>query len=769
MTLFILKKSARILFLMQHRTARLVTLIFLLSGAQLARAQTPVPAAAFPLAAKPKGPTTIDAQSMEGVSELEVTARGQVEFHREDLTIYSEYLRYNQEFGRVEADGGVRMLRGFDRFFGPRLRYNTQDDTGVFEGSTFVMPGDTATTRGKAERLEFLGKDRTRMVNGTFSTCEPDKEDWRFDAREFELDNDKQQWTVHNGQLKFFDTTILPVPYATGSLDNQRKSGFVAPYYSHNTQRGLEVSVPYYWNIAPERDLLLTVDSMSKRGEQLKSDFRYIGSTYKGELRYDVLPHDDVFGASRSGFSLQHDQQITPTLRFIADVNKVSDARYFVDLSSQVRQVSTGILPQQVGLNYNGTVAGTGYYFNTLVQRYQTLQDPLAPIVPPYDRLPQFNFGTAKNDIAGRFDLTLPGEYVRFSHPTLTDGTRIQFNPTVTAPVLAPGYFLTPKLGLHYADYNLTQTVAGQPTKQTVSVPWMSLDGGMIFERDARWFGQQLTQTLEPRLFYVYAPYRNQSQVPVFDTALADFNYSSIFTENRFAGGDRFGDANQVTLAATSRMVTASGVELLRATLGERYYFSNQQVGLLPTDVLNTRGQSDILASIGGRLAQSLTFDNTVEYNPDRSLIQRASASVRYAPEIAKVVSASYRYNRDPTQPIKQVDFSGQWPVKAGWYVIGRYNYSYADHVLLQGIAGVEYNAGCWVFRGAFQRLQAAVNTASTGIFFQLELNGFGGLGSDEILTMLRRNVPGYAVTNPTDGSLIPPSLQPRLPFGQTF
>jgi len=758
------------LSLMQHRPARLATLIFLLSGAQCAWAQTPAPASsATPAAPKPKGPTTIDAQSMEGVSELEVTARGQVEFKREDLTIYSEYLRYNQEFGRIEANDGVRMQRGAERYFGPRLRYNTQDDTGVFEGANYLMPGETSTTRGKAERLEFLSKDKTRIVNGTFTTCEPGKEDWRFEAREFVLDNDKQEWTVRDGRFKFFDTTILPIPYGTASLDNQRKSGFVAPYYSHNTQRGMELSVPYYLNIAPERDLLVTLDSMSKRGEQLKSDFRYMGHTYMGEVHFDFMPHDNVFGASRSGFSWQHDQQIMPGLRTIVDLNKVSDARYFVDLSSQVRQVSTGILPQQVALNYNSAIAGTGYYINTLVQRYQTLQDPLAPITPPYARLPQVNFGTSKNDIAGTFDLTLPAEYVRFSHPTLTDGTRIQANPTVAAPFLAPGYFFTPKLGLHYADYNLTNTTAGQPTKQTSSVPWMSLDGGMIFDRDTRWFGQQLTQTFEPRLFYVYAPFRNQSQIPVFDTALADFNYASIFTENRFAGGDRFGDANQITLAATSRLLTPSGVEMFRATLGERYYFSNQQVGLLPTDVLNTRGQSNILASIGGRMAQSLTFDNTVEYNPDRALIQRASASIRYAPEIAKVVSASYRFNRDPTQPIKQVDFSGQWPVKAGWYAIGRYNYSFADHILLQGIAGLEYNAGCWVFRGAFQRLQAAVNTASTGIFFQLEFNGFGGLGSDEILTMFRRNIPGYAPTNPATGSLVPQSLQPRLPFGQVF
>jgi LPS-assembly protein len=748
---------------MRHRPARFAALLFLLSGAQFAWAQAPAPAA------KPKGPTTIDAQSIEGVSELEVTARGRVEFQREDLSVYSEFLRFNQEFGRIEADGGVRMLRGVDRFFGPRLRYNTQDDTGVFEGSNYIMQGETTTSRGTAERLEFLGKDRIRMVNSTFTTCEPGKEDWRFEAGELEIDKEKQVGTVRDGRLKFFDTTILPLPYGSFSLDHQRKSGFLAPNYSHNTQRGIEVAAPYYWNIAPERDLLIVPDIMSRRGQQLKSDFRFMGSTYRGELRYDILPHDNVFGTARSAFTLQHDQQITPALRGIVDFNKVSDSRYFIDLSSQVRQVSTGILPQQVNLNYGGAVAGTGYYINSVVQRFQTLQDPLAPITPPYARLPQFNFGTAKTDIAGRFDIALPGEFVRFTHPTLTDGTRIQFNPTVTAPILAPGYFVTPKLGVHYADYNLTQTAVGQPTKQTSSVPWMSLDGGMIFDRDARWFGQQLTQTFEPRLFYVYAPFRDQSQIPVFDTGLSDFNYSSIFTENRFAGGDRFGDANQVTVAATTRVLTPSGVEMLRATLGERYYLSNQRVGLTPADVLNTRGQSDILASVGGRLAQNLTFDNTVEYNPHQSQFQRYSASVRYAPEIAKVVSASYRYNRDPAQPIRQVDLSGQWPVRPGWYAIGRFNYSFQDRLLLEGIAGVEYNAGCWVFRGAFQRIQAAVNTTSTGIFFQMEFNGFGGLGSDEILTMLRRNVPRYAVSNPAQGSLVPPSMRPRLPFEQVF
>jgi LPS-assembly protein len=770
MTLFTLSKRAQNLSRMQLRPARFAALLFLLSGAQLAWAQAPVPVVpGVAPVAKPKGPTTIDAQTIEGVSELEVTARGQVEFQREDLTIYSEFLRYNQEFGRVEADGGVRMQRGVERYFGPRLRYNTQNDTGVFEGLNYSIPGETTTSRGKAERLEFLGKDRLRMVKGTFTTCEPGKEDWRFEAGELELDNERQVGTVRDGRLKFFDTTILPLPYGSFSLDKQRKSGFLAPYYSHNTQRGFEVAVPYYWNIAPEQDLLLVPGVMSKRGAQLKSDYRFLGQTYRGEARYDVIPHDKILGTSRSAFSLQHEQLITPGLRAIIDYNKASDSRYFVDLSSQVRQVSAGILPQQATVLYNSSIAGTGYYINSLVQRYQTLQDPLAPITPPYARLPQINFGTTKNDIAGRFDLTVPGEFVRFSHPTLTDGTRVQFNPTLTAPIIAPGYFLTPKLGMHYAGYNLRQTVAGQPDKQSIALPWMSLDGGLIFDRDANWFGRQLTQTFEPRIFYVYAPYRNQDKIPLFDTALADFNYAQIFTENRFAGGDRFGDANQVTMAATSRLLTLNGEELFRATLGQRYYFSDERVALTPGAALRSRDQSDLLASIGARFTKAFTFDAAVQYNPQLSRAERYSVSARFAPEIAKVISASYRYNRDPALPIRQMDLSGQWPVQPGWYAIGRFNYSFQDRRLLEGIAGVEYNAGCWVFRGAFQRIQAAVQTTSTGMFFQLEFNGFGGLGSDEILQLFKRNVPGYAVTNPTQGNLVPPSVHPRLPFEQVF
>ncbi len=757
---------------MQHRfarklavpAARFATLLVILCAASGARAQADAPA---PQAAD-DGPTTIDAQSIEGVSGLEVVARGKVELHRDDLSVFSNYLKFNQEFGRIEASGGVRLQRDGDRFFGPSLSYDTRVDSGVLEKPTFVIERQQ-TSRGTADKLEFLGKDHLRMDNATYTTCRADKEDWKLVVGKLDLDFNTEVAHARDAKLRFFDTTIAYLPYASFPLENQRKSGFVTPYLSQNTLRGLEFGLPYYWNIAPEQDATIMPVYMSKRGEQLKSEYRYIDPSYSGQMRLEYLPDDLSRGIPRWGVSLQHQQQFTPELRGALDFNRVSDNAYFVDLSSQVREVSVAELQRDGSLSYNGSLAGQSYSAQLHVQRFQTLQDPLAPIVPPYDRMPQLTLSTARNNIGGLADLNVPAEYVRFSHPTLVEGSRMSLNPTIAVPLLAPGWFLTPKLGVRYVDYALNQTVPNQPDRQIVSIPWMSLDGGLVFDRPVNWFGQDLTQTFEPRLYYVRVPYRDQSQIPLFDTALADFNFAQIFSENRFSGGDRFGDANELTLAATTRFLTPNGQEALRATLGQRIYFSSEQVVLTPASTPITYTHSDTLASVGGRLGHAWSFDTTVEYDQRDMLTERYSASARYSPEIAKVLNLGFSFNRDPANPLRQMDLSGQWPVKAGWYAVGRYNYSFLDGRLLEGTGGIEYNAGCWVLRAVFQRLQAATQVASTGFFFQLELNGLGGIGTDEITNMLKRSVPGYAVTNPSNQSLVPPSLRPQLPFQQIY
>jgi len=711
-----------------------------------------------------QGRTTIDAERIEGISDLEVSATGSAEIRRDELRIFGESLRYNRELGTAEAEGGVRLQSGVDRFFGPRVQYNTLDDTGSFEQPQYLLQRDR-TARGGAERLDILGKDRYRFTKATFTTCQPGQEDWRLEAAELELDYVEEEGRATSPRLRFFDIPILGAPYVTFPLEDRRKSGLLTPYYAQTSTRGFEFGVPYYWNIAPERDLTLTPVTMAKRGFQLKNHFRYLDRPYAGELRVELLPDDKAFGDSRTGVSWQHAQTLRPGLTGQVDYNKVSDDRYFVDLASQVKQVSVTNLPQDAVLTYGGAFGSTPYSLQARVARFQTLQDPLAVIVPPYHRVPQLNFSTAGYDLAGFADVALPAEHVRFTHPTLLEGARQSFTPTVAVPFLAPGWFVTPKLGLRHVNYDL-RVPSLQDASPNVSIPWFSFDTGLLFDREARWFGESLTQTMEPRLYYVYVPYKNQNHLPVFDTALADFSYPQLFTENRFSGGDRFGDANQVTLALTSRFLHANGQEAFRATIGQRYYFEDERVALSATSPLRTSTESDVLAAIGGRLFTNWSFDATTQYNRIQQRMERYTVGARYSPEIAKVINASYRFQRET---IRQIDISAQWPVASGWYGVGRYNYSLLDSRLLEGLAGFEYNAGCWVFRAVVQRVQAATQVASTALVFQLEFNGVGQIGTDEAVELLKRNVPGYSVTNPADARLAPPSVRPRLPFEQVF
>jgi len=721
------------------------------------------PALAQQAPAEERSPTTIDAQRIEGVGDIEVTARGNAEIRRDDFVIFGDVLRRNSEFGTVQGEGGVRLQLGADRFFGPSLEYNTLDDTGVFESPGFLLERELPA-RGRAEVLEFRGEDRYRLKDASFTTCRPGQDDWMLEASELDLNYETGEGEAKNPRLRFFGVPILGAPYASFPLENRRRSGILAPYYSQTTNRGLELGVPYYWNIAPERDATITPVLMSKRGLQLKNQLRYLEAPYAGELRLEYMPEDREFGSRRTGLSLQHAQRFGPGLTGQLDYNRVSDDRYFVDLASQVRQVSIGNLQQDGYVDYSGSLAGLGYGLRARVQKFQTLQDPLAPITPPYQRVPQLTFGTGKNDIAGLFDAALPAEYVRFTHPTLVFGSRTSLNPTLAMPLLAPGWFVTPKIGLRQVAYSLERTAPGQESSPRAQIPWFSADTGLVFDREVRFFGDTLTQTLEPRLFYVYVPYRNQDQLPLFDTGLADFNFPQLFTENRFGGGDRFGDANQATVALTSRFLQA-GQELFRATVGQRYYFSDERVAL-PGVPPRTSLESDVLGSVGGRLFRYWTFDTTAQYNRFQQRAERYTAALRYNPEPAKILNASYRFSRGT---IRQIDLSAQWPVAAGWYAVGRYNYSFLDKRLLEGLAGFEYNAGCWVFRAVVQRVQAATQVSSTGFFFQLEFNGVGQVGTGNVVNLLSRSVPGYAVTNPRDAGLAPPGLRPKLPFEQTF
>ncbi|HEY5898260.1 MAG TPA: LPS assembly protein LptD, partial [Burkholderiales bacterium] len=289
--------------------------------------------------------TTVDADKIEGISDLEVTARGSAEIRRGEMSVFGDFLRYNRELGEVEGQGGVRLQSGVDRFFGPSLQYNTLDDSGVFETPGFLLQRERPA-RGSADKLEFLGKDKYRLFNARFTTCKPGQDDWFLEAAVLDLDYETEVGQARKPRLRFFEHTILAFPYAEFPLENRRKSGLLTPYYSQTSTRGLEFGMPYYWNIAPERDATITPVYMARRGFQLKNHLRYMQQPYAGEVRYEYLPDDPVFGRTRSGLSWLHTHTLNPGITAQLDYNRVSDERYFVDLASQVKQVSVGNLPQ---------------------------------------------------------------------------------------------------------------------------------------------------------------------------------------------------------------------------------------------------------------------------------------------------------------------------------------------------------------------------------------------------------------------------------------
>jgi LPS-assembly protein len=411
-------------------------------------------------------------------------------------------------------------------------------------------------------------------------------------------------------------------------------------------------------------------------------------------------------------------------------------------------------LPREVGLTYNRGP----FSFLTRIQTFQTLQDPANPIVPPYFREPQLLMTMSPVSWNG-LDFEASGEFVRFRQPTLVTGDRTVLYPTVTWSQRGNSWFFTARTGLHMTHYDFDNSDPPDPTlvdlHQTRVLPISSIDSGLVFERETSWFDRAFTQTLEPRVYYVNIPYRDQSQIPPFDTAIDDFNFSQLFTENRYLGSDRIGDANQITLAAVTRLIDPqSGEEKMRFAIGQRYYFESQRVVL--TEPPRSANTSDLLLSGEGRLSDVWSASGALEYNLNHPQIERFDTGIRWQPAPGSVLNASYRFIRtqvDPTgniSQLKQVDFSGQWPFKDSWSVIGRWNYSIVDKKTLEGVIGVEYNGGCWAFRIVAQRLTTATEQATKSVFAQFELNGLARFGTNPI-DVLKRSVPGYlSVTDPT-------------------
>ena len=703
-------------------------------------------------------PAFVAADRISGKDDLEVVAEGHVELRKAGKALTTDHLIYWQQEDEFEAVGNVELTSGEDRINGPKLRLKVDDSVGYFEQPRYLIkrppprqkPGEAlplTTGSGRAARIDFQGEDHYRLRDATYSTCLADSPAWYARAAELNLDYESEEGVATNAALLFQGLPILYSPWLSFSLNNARKSGLLAPTLGSTSKSGLEATLPYFWNIAPNMDATLVPRLMTKRGVQLGGEFRYLDYNYKGQLRGEYLPDDQLAHTNRSSLSLQHNQTFGRGFSGTVDLNKVSDDAYFADLSSRITSIAQSNLLRQGNLNYQADWWRAG----VMAQSHQTLQDPaLPPLAIPYRRLPQATFYAFRPDLPAGGTLTVNAEFVDFSHPTQVLGQRTTVYPQLSLPLASAAFYFTPKLGLNSTSYSLARQAPGTPSTLSRNVPITSVDSGAFLERKLDWFGRDLIQTLEPRVYYLYVPSRRQDLVPVFDTGLADFNFAQIFSENRYSGGDRIGDANQVTAALTSRLVDpASGAELLRGMIGQRLYFRRQEV-TLPGEVVSNTTLADFLAAVSGQVRPKTYVDAAWQYNPRTNVTDKLSLTARYLPELGKVINAGYRYNRDdltPANRLHQIDVSAQWPLAGSWYGVGRYNYSLLERRVVETVGGLEYNGGCWVSRIVVQRLATASGASSTAFFVQLELNGFSSLGSNP-MDLLRRSIPGYGRIN---------------------
>jgi LPS-assembly protein len=490
---------------------------------------------------------------------------------------------------------------------------------------------------------------------------------------------------------------------------------------------------------------------MARRGLQLLNQFRFLQPWAVGEARYELLPNDrESDNQRRYALAVNSNLNFNNGWYGLVNYNKVSDDNYFRDLSSRLAVATQVFLPQQGLLGYASPSGLWSAYAN--MQRFQTLQDPNNPVSPPYFREPQVVFNGLRQTLGG-VDAGLTAEYVNFTNSALVPtGARTTAYPSISLPLVRSYGYVLPKVGVNATWYNLAEP--GTFTDTTVSrvLPIASVDSGLYLERDARWFGHDLLQTLEPRVYYLYVPFKDQTNIPVFDTSTSDLSFSQLFQENIFTGGDRIANANQVSIAATSRLVRpADGQELVRAVIGQRYYFTDQRV-TIPGQPVRTDSESPLILGLGGRIAENWNAELGLQYRIlGGASVQRFTAGARYSPAQAAVASLAYRYvNQNYTAgagTLNTVDAAAQWPLGSGFYGVARLSYDIKGGEVVDELAGLEYNAGCWIVRGVAQRFPTAATQRTTAFFIQLELNGVARIGSNPI-ELLRRSIPGYTLVN---------------------
>ncbi len=606
-----------------------------------------------------------------------------------------------------------------------------------FEGAEFEVGRDNA--RGAANVLEINQEGRLQLAGVSYTTCPPESNDWIIEAGEIELDTQSGVGTARNVRLRFQGVPILYTPFLSFPITDARKSGILTPEIGSTGRSGNEISVPYYWNIAENYDATFYPRLLTDRGVQIGAEFRYLLESSDGIFEAEYLPDDNKFGENRHQLRLRNQTLFGGGWRNRIDIRDVSDNQYFEDLGGSLSTASITHLNRSVAFDFyndNWSIFGQA-------QEYQTIDSAILPQDEPYQRLPQVYARGYWPDSAMGLSYGLDTEFVYFDRDVGVTGWRFNAAPEISYRIERPGWFMIPSALLDYTRYELQDALPGDELKPSRTVPTGSFDAGLVLERLMN-SEQRRVQTLEPRILYVHTPYREQSDLPVFDTIVPDLNLVQLYRKNRFLGVDRIADTDQLSVGMTSRIIDVdSGRELMSATIGQAIYLSEQGVSL-PGEPPITSDSSDYIAEVRVLLHDNLNFDVGHQWSPDNQGTTKSEARLQYRPRADKILNLAYRFRR---RSLEQIDVSWAWPLAQRWDFVGRYNFSLRDEQVLEQFYGLEYESCCWGLRIVYrQHISRRDGTRDSSFGLQLVLKGLTSVGvaADRLL---ERGILDYSPT----------------------
>jgi len=673
--------------------------------------------------------------SFADLQQQQITFTGNVELAQDTRRITADEIVYNQQQDTADATGSVVFTQPGLVLGGEQAHIDLRTNDTSLQPLRFQLP--TIGGRGTGEDGQSRGTTELEAHQIDFTTCPQGDDSWYLEAKELKVNRDEGLAEARNAKLVFKGVPLLASPWLQFPIDDRRMSGLLTPSIGYSSRNGLDLVLPYYLNLAPNYDLTLSPRIISERGLLLGGEFRYLVPGHRGTVQAEILPHDRLYegdNSLRAALRLDHASNWGERLRGRVMLNAVSDDQYLEDLGRDLGASSTVYLNSLAQLTYHGDT------WKALARWHH--QEVLGDSDRPLSRFPQLVFSSDR-PIGGPFKLRFDSEYVNFERDVDATGQRFDIFPALRLDWREPWGYVKPQISGRYTSYSLDNVAAGAPDSPDRSLYSISLDSGLFFERETNLLGTAGIQTLEPRLFYLYTPYRDQSELPVFDSTIPDLSYPNLFRENRFTGIDRIGDANQLTLGLSTRFIEEQSLrERFRASIGQILYFSDRRVQL-DGDPVETDDSSPLVGELDLTLSDHWSTTAVLQWDPHDNEAENSLLRLGYRDNgKRRMVNLAYRY--DPVHDQEYTDLSFDWPLSERYRLVARWEYSLSADRTMEALGGLEYDTCCWRVRSALRRyITNTEGEYDTAFFLQLELKGLGRLG-DNIDQLLRRSLYSY-------------------------